>query len=32
MHCEEQLGLQLLSQQAEVDVMTIEHAEKPKVD
>ena len=28
----QQLGLQLLSQQAEVDVMTIEHAEKPKVD
>ena len=28
----QQVGLQLLSQQAEVDVMTIEHAEKPKVD
>ena len=28
----QQLGLQLLSQQAEVDVMTIEHAEKPKAD
>lgn len=28
----QQLGLQLLSQQAEVDVMTIEHAEKPKID
>ena len=28
----QQLGLQLLPQQADVDVMTIKHAEKPKVD